>query len=211
MNTLTIPNVPTITREPSWDEWVAYGRELKQHDGRLDIHIRDFRFIVAKWYEYGIEHWRRPAERIARGIGFDPETIQNWAWTARHTEQLRANGGDGLEYEHYRLLAAVRDPEQQRALAERVKRDGMSGAQLRREIKRLKRGDASPRGDDGVDDDSGARRYVRTLRYAAIERLIEALCVEAERLLASGDPIAQAQADVKLDCAARLRAAVGVK
>jgi hypothetical protein len=202
MNALAITDIPTITMEPSWDGWCEYGRSLKQHEARLTTHIRDFRFIVARWYEYGVEHWRRPAERIAREIGFDPETIQNWVWTARHTEQLRASGGDGLEYEHYRLLAVVRDPEQQRALAERAKRDGLSGAQLRREIKRIKSGDASPRGDSDA---------VRTVRYSAIERLIDDLCAEAERLLASGDPIAQAQADVKLDCAARLRAAVGAK
>jgi len=203
MNALAITDIPTITMEPSWDEWVAYGHSLRHHAERVREPVRDFRFIVARWYEYGVEHWRRPAERIAREIGFDPETIQNWAWTARHTEKLRANGGDGLEYEHYRLLAAVRDPDQQAALAARAKNERLSSRQLLREIKRLKRGDASPRGD------GSATRDARAVQMARIERLIEELCAEAEDLLESGDPIQQAQADVKLDCAARLRAALG--
>jgi hypothetical protein len=196
----TLPELPVLTREPAWDEWVAYGKELAEHDKRLDTHIKNFRFVIAKWYEYGVEHWRRPAEKIAREIGFDPETVHNWAWTARHTESLRASPqGDGLEYEHYRLLAAVKDQTAQRDLAERVRRDHLSGGQLRREIQRANGKPITP-----ATQDERAQA-----EQGAIEKLIQALCDEGAALLAQGDPISAAQADVKFDCAARLRDAAG--
>lgn len=196
---LALPNIPTISREPSWDEWIAYGEELATHQARLDQHITNYRFVVAVWYEYGVEHWRRPAERIAREIGFDPETIQNWAWVARKTNLLRSSsprGDDGLEYEHFRVLAAVKDTKLQAELAERAKREGLSGAQLRAEVKRLN----GKAGDSARDSAHGG-----DVRADKIEQLISALCEEGAALLEHGDQIAQAQADVKLDCAARLR------
>lgn len=205
MNTLALPDIPIITREPSWDEWVAYGDALARHRERLDNHIRNYRFIVAEWYEYGVEHWRRPAERIAREIGFDPETIANWAWVARHTKALRESsprGDDGnyseLTYEHYRVLAAVKDPEQQRELADIARREKLSGARLAREVKRRRNG----------HDADGSMDSTTLVAGNRIERLINELIDEAAELLRSDDPIAQAQADVKFDCAARLRAAI---
>jgi predicted secreted Zn-dependent protease len=191
-----LPDMPVLVREPAWDEWRAYGAQLKQHETRLGEHVKNFRFVVAKWYEYGVEHWHRPAEKIAREIGFDPETIQNWAWTARHTEALRASPhGDELSYEHYRALAAVKDTGKQSELAARVKTENLSGGQLRREIQRANGKHVAPATQAAHDEAHDDK----------IKQLIQTFCDEGVALMAKGDPISQAQADVKLDCAARLR------
>jgi hypothetical protein len=197
---LALPEMPALTREPSFAEWEDFGKQLKRHDELLDQHTMNFRFVIVEWYDWGIEHFNHKAERVARELGYDKETIQNWKWTKNHTAALRASPqGDGLEYEHLRQLAAVKNEGQQRELAARVTREKLSGGQLRREIRSANGKPVTP-----------ATQVERVAaRGDAIEQLIAALCEEGAVLMQQNDPLAQAQADVKLDCAARLRDAMG--
>ncbi len=61
-----IPPAPTVERLLSFDAWLDYGKELKAHESRIADHVKTFQLVVGDWYNYGVDHWKRPAERAAR-------------------------------------------------------------------------------------------------------------------------------------------------
>jgi hypothetical protein len=193
---LSIPELPMLQRMPSYEQWCDYGHTLKNFEIQLGKATDDFRVIVSNWYEFGTQEWNHTAQKIAREIGFDAETIQNWAWAVRNTSKLieampSLRGDENtITFAHRQKLAAVKDVKQQIDFAKKAQAGGWSARRLEREIQSSKN-ESQP--DDLIDHKS------------PLEHLIADLCAEGAELLGRDDEVSRAQGDVKMDCAARLR------
>lgn len=194
-----LPDTPAPALEHlySFDQWCDYGVQLAEYQSRLGEYVKAYQLLIGDWINYGISHWQRPAEREIKALGFSRETADNFAWVARRIpESLR--GDEKATFEDYRTVAALDSPKERAEWLEKKRANEWSGRELRRQI-------AAARGKPIAPTSAAARV---TFERGAMEKLIEELCTEGTALLAMPDAISQAQGDVKLDCAARLRKAV---
>ncbi len=191
-----LPEPPTIERLLSFDAWLDYGKELKAHEGKLAEHVKTYQLVLGDWYAYGLGHWQRPAERAARELGYSKETIENFAWVARKIPpSLR---GDGLTFEDYRTVAALPTEEERGEWLEKKQAGGWSGRELRQQI-------AKAKGKPAALSTQSERRQAEG---NALTQLLAAWQAEGDALVARGDEISLAQADVLFDCTSRLQRAV---
>lgn len=192
-----LPTPPAVERLLSFDAWVDYGKQLKEHEARLREHLKTFQLVVGDWYNYGTEHWQRPAEKAAREIGYSKETVQNFAWVARRIpDSLR---GDDYTFEDYRTVAALPEEAERKEWLEKKCENKWSGKELRRQI-------ASARGDDPAPETAEEREHVRG---SALDELVRQWNALGDTLTRKGGDLAVAQADVYFDCANQLSRALG--
>lgn len=209
------PTLPAVAGYDNFDEWQDAGRQLSEFGGLLKRTGAQYQIFVGHWYNEGLEkeaRWRKDnlasrsrraisIERAANELGFDKETLANWAWVERNTAKVRGalNGsGKDLTFEDLRSVAAIESPRAQREWIDRKQKAGWSGSELRRQIAQAKGKPASPRGD--------AER--EQAEQDAVAALVERWTVDGKKLMAKGDSLSRAQADVYMDCAAKLRNAL---
>lgn len=207
-----IPTMPApVTREPTWDGWVQYGQALREHQGKLDRHVKNYQLVLGRWAAYGIDHWQRPAERKIKDLGFAPGTIANFAWVARRIPETLQN--DGLSFEHYRAIAALPEGEREEWAA-RAKAEDLSGRELHKRIGETHKSNGNGKAaqpslcNEGTEMDAPARGG-GVVASSPLEDLIADWTIGAERLIRRGDELSRAQADCYLDCANNLREALG--
>lgn len=192
-----LPTPPAVERLLSFEAWTDYGRQLKEHEARLHEHLQTFQLVVGDWYNYGVEHWQRPAEKAAREIGYSRETIQNFAWVARRIPaSLR---GDDYTFEDYRTVAALDEESERAEWLEKKKENEWSGKELRRQI-------ASARGHEPAPATADEREEQRG---NALDELAREWNETGDKLARQGGEVSLAQADVYFDCANALARALG--
>jgi hypothetical protein len=114
----------------SYPEWVAVGRRI----GSIG---RASNWWVGDWLRYGTQRWGQKYTQAARMTGYDVHTLRNMAYVAsRFGLSLRR---DNLTWSHHALLAAM-EPEVQCYWLDRATDERLSVADLRIELRSLRRG-----------------------------------------------------------------------
>lgn len=116
-------------------EWIVAGR-------RLGAIGRCSQWWIGDWIRYGTTKWGEKYAEAARVTGYDVASLRNMAWVASRFEpSLRS---DALTWSHHVLLAPL-DAEEQQVWLERARKQKLSVADLRLELRALRGGDRRER------------------------------------------------------------------
>jgi hypothetical protein len=126
-------------------DWLATGR-------RLGAIGRCSQWWIGDWVRYGTAKWGEKYAEAARVTGYDTASLRNMAWVAARFDPSLRN--DQLTWSHHVLLAPL-DVEAQREWLRRASDERLSVADLRLELRALRKGDRKSSGDDAVGGDRG--------------------------------------------------------
>ena len=114
-----------IQGELTFDEWNALGLEL------VPV-AKSIGFIVGDWINYGQARYGEKYNEALRLTGLSYETLAVYSHVARRIEFLSRN--KNLDFTHHKVVAKVKDPEEQRKWLETAERKNLSVARLRKSI-----------------------------------------------------------------------------
>lgn len=204
-----LPDLPTVERIPTFEAWLEFGKQLKDYESRLGAHVQRYQLVVGDWANYGTDQWGRAAESAIAKLGYSHETVRNLAWVARRIPASLRN--DALTLEDYRAVAPLEDEGEREEWLDRKQSEQWSGRRLRDEIQQSRNGHGAE-----ASSCAEAKPVQATLTGVPVSRPKDGLrdlagewTADAETLIARGDELSRAQADVYLDCAARLKEAIG--
>jgi hypothetical protein len=136
MNTLPILAIKsrkfTISRagldikgELTFDEWQALGNELAPV-------AKSIAFIVGDWINYGQTRYGEKYDEALRLTGLSYETLRQYSYVAGRVQLWFRN--HNLDWTHHKLVAKVKDPEEQRKWLDTAERENLSVARLRKSM-----------------------------------------------------------------------------
>jgi hypothetical protein len=118
-------------RDLDHSDWLATGR-------RLGTIGRCSQWWIGDWVRYGTARWGEKYAEAARVTGYDVASLRNMAWVAsRFDLSLRS---DKLTWSHHVLLAPL-EAGAQREWLRRASEERLSVADLRLELRALRKGD----------------------------------------------------------------------
>lgn len=126
-------------------DWLAAGR-------RLGAIGRCSQWWIGDWVRYGTAKWGEKYTEAAKVTGYDPASLRNMAWVASRFDLSLRN--DQLTWSHHVLLAPL-DAEAQREWLKRASDERLSVADLRLELRALRKADRKSAGGEPVADDRG--------------------------------------------------------
>lgn len=131
-------------------EWLATGR-------RLGAIGRCSQWWIGDWIRYGNSRWGEKYAEAARVTGYDAASLRNMAWVAaQFSPSLRS---DKLTWSHHVLLAPL-DGEQQVYWLDRASGERLSVADLRVELRAVRKSAEKPEVGSGSDAKSVAHASV---------------------------------------------------
>lgn len=134
-NTARIAWVPA--GEPDVREWLVAGK-------RLGAMTRCSQWWLGDWVRYGSTRWGEKYQRAARITGYDVKSLRNLAYVAGKFEVSRRR--DALTWSHHAEVSSL-DPDAQDEWLDRAVEEKLSVADLRLELRAMRRGEDS--GDEG--------------------------------------------------------------
>jgi hypothetical protein len=117
-------------------EWVTVGR-------RLGAMARCSQWWLGDWIRYGNTKFGERYRRAAAVTGYDVQSLMNMVYVASRFEFSRRR--ENLSWSHHETVAALDRDEQERWLG-RAGRDSLSVADLRLELRAVRRGDKNDAG-----------------------------------------------------------------
>ncbi len=127
-------------------EWVAAGR-------RLGAIGRGSQWWIGDWIRFGAAKWGEKYTEAARITGYDHQSLRNLAWIAARFDLSRRR--DKLTWSHHAEVAGL-ELEEQEAWLERAIAEKLSAADLRVEVRSVRRGQMVSEANGGereVDSD----------------------------------------------------------
>jgi hypothetical protein len=113
----------------AYPEWARVGK-------RIGVVSRVSNWWVGDWVRYGVERWGERYVQAAKLTGYDVHSLRNMAYVASRVDSSLRR--DDLTWSHHALLAAL-EPEAQRYWLERAVKDRLSVADLRLELRSVRR------------------------------------------------------------------------
>lgn len=192
--------VPPKLAKLDFDDWKAEGKKLKMVELGLGKETQRLQMSIGAWYNFGVNRWKKNAERAAKVLGYTIETIRNFAWVDRRIGASLRN--DGLTFEHYRIAAGLPKEKQRQELLNRAVKQKLSGKELRRQVQ----------AERGVKPKPSSKVERKEEAATGLTRLVADWRAFGKNLMAtpSEDKIAKAQADVYYACAHALATALGL-
>lgn len=130
------PSVTPISWAPSEEldvaAWLRVGH-------RLGVITRCSQWWLGDWLRYGSSRWGEKYKEAARITGYDVHTLRNIAYVAGQIEASRRR--DNLTWSHHAEICALA-PEQQDKWLDVASEQRMSVADLRMELRRVRREEA---------------------------------------------------------------------
>lgn len=126
-------------------DWLAAGR-------RLGAIGRCSQWWIGDWIRYGTGRWGEKYAEAARITGYDVASLRNMAWVASRFDLSLRN--EKLTWSHHVLLAPL-EPEEQRRWLHRASEKRLSVADLRLELRALRKGEAMKSSGDAVAPGAG--------------------------------------------------------
>jgi hypothetical protein len=117
--------------EVEHSDWLATGR-------RLGAIGRCSQWWIGDWVRYGTAKWGEKYAEAARVTGYDAASLRNMAWVASRFDPSLRN--DQLTWSHHVLLAPL-DADAQREWLRRASEERLSVADLRLELRALRKGE----------------------------------------------------------------------
>ena len=114
-----------IRGELTFDEWQALGNELTPIASAIG-------FIVGDWINYGESRYGEKYDEALKLTGLSYKTLQEYSYVARRVEMSVRT--DNLDFHHHKLVAKVKDPEQQRKWLDTAVKENLSVARLRKSM-----------------------------------------------------------------------------
>jgi hypothetical protein len=133
MNALTIHD-PKFSITPtgiefhdnlSFDEWEALGQKLAPVGKSIG-------FIIGDWINYGEKHWGDKYDEAIRRTGMAYQTLRDFAYVARCVQLSFRN--DKLDFTHHRVVAKLKDSDEQRHWLEMAEKHKLGIRRLRKSI-----------------------------------------------------------------------------
>jgi len=124
-------------------DWLATGR-------RLGAIGRCSQWWIGDWVRYGTARWGEKYAEAARVTGYDTASLRNMAWVASRFDPSLRN--DQLTWSHHVLLAPL-DVDAQREWLRKASDERLSVADLRLELRALRKGDRKSSGGEAVAGD----------------------------------------------------------
>lgn len=121
-------------RDLGHSDWLATGR-------RLGAIGRCSQWWIGDWVRYGTSRWGEKYAEAARVTGYDVASLRNMAWVASRFDLSLRN--DKLTWSHHVLLAPL-ESEEQREWLRRASEERLSVADLRLELRGLRKGGRKP-------------------------------------------------------------------
>jgi hypothetical protein len=140
--------------ELSFDEWNAIGQNL------VPV-AKSIGFIVGDWLNYGAARYgeKYTAATIATGLAY--ETLKMYSHVARCVERLSRN--HNLDWTHHKVVAKIKDADEQRRWLKLADQDGMSVKRLRKSINAGRRLSPEESSHDDDPTDRGQATYLSML------------------------------------------------
>jgi len=114
-----------IQGELTFDEWNALGLEL------VPV-AKSIGFIVGDWINYGQARFGEKYHEALRQTGLSIETLWQYSYVARSVQIWLRN--QNLDWTHHKVVARVKDPEEQRKWLDIAERDNLSIRRLRKSM-----------------------------------------------------------------------------
>lgn len=136
MNTLPILAIKsrkfTISRagldikgELTFDEWQALGNELAPV-------AKSIAFIVGDWINYGQTRYGEKYDEALRLTGLSYETLRQYSYVSNRVQLWLRN--HNLDWTHHKIVAKVKDPEEQRKWLDTAEKENLSERRLRKSM-----------------------------------------------------------------------------
>jgi hypothetical protein len=134
METLALTNNPKFTysatgiefhSDLTYGEWAAMGMQLAPMAKAIG-------FLVGDWINYGVTRYGEKYVEATRATGLSVETLTMYSLVARRVE-IRTRVRN-LDFTHHRVVAKLKDPEDQKKWLTLADEDRMSVARLRKSI-----------------------------------------------------------------------------
>jgi hypothetical protein len=114
-----------IQAELTFDEWQALGKELTPIASAIG-------FIVGDWINYGETRYGEKYHEALRLTGLSIETLWQYSYVARRVQIWFRN--QNLDWTHHKVVAKVKDPEEQRKWLNTAEKENLSVARLRKSM-----------------------------------------------------------------------------
>ena len=117
-----------VVGELSYEDWYAFGQNLQRVEGAINWWLGD-------WGNYGDDAFGEASSHAVHELDLNYETFKDTLWVASKVPPARRRAG--LTWSHHREIAAL-EPDQQDYWLGCAETEGMSRAELRREIQAAK-------------------------------------------------------------------------
>lgn len=133
MNTLAI-NDPKFAitstgiefnEELTFEEWEELGQKLAPVGKSIG-------FIIGDWINYGEKHWGDKYEEAILRTGLAYQTLRDFSYVARRVQLSFRN--DKLDFTHHRVVAKLKDPDDQRHWLDMADKHKLGKRRLRKSI-----------------------------------------------------------------------------
>ncbi|MEI6656617.1 MAG: hypothetical protein WCP45_17780 [Verrucomicrobiota bacterium] len=114
-----------IREELTFEEWQALGIELAPV-------AKSIGFIIGDWINYGQARYGEKYHEALRLTGLAYETLAVYSHVARRVEFLSRN--KNLDFTHHKVVAKVKDPDEQRKWLDTAEKQNLSVARLRKSM-----------------------------------------------------------------------------
>lgn len=204
---ISIPQLPSVKRDLSLEQWSNYMRDLKHFGSTLTTERARYQIVVGRAFVFGREKYGRAADKQVAKLWGNAGTLANWGSVARRIPRELDKYSD-LTFEDYRALAKIESDPERIEWAKKKLAQRWSGRRLDAEIAGTRLITASANGNT-------ANTSAQVLKLEAPGRKVShdkfiALAQEwlelGQTLQARGD---QALADAYFDCAARILGELG--
>ncbi len=140
--------------ELTFDEWNAVGE-------RIAPVARTFGFVVGDWINYGMNRYgdKYAEAMVATKLAY--ETLAVYSHVARCVQSLLRN--KNLDFHHHKVVAKIKDPEEQRRWLELAESDCMSVKRLRKSINAGRALSPDEANQDNDPSDRGHVTYLSSL------------------------------------------------
>lgn len=153
-----------LDRQVSEKEWLSFGAMLFRFQGYMQLFIGD-------WLLVGERQWGKTYKDIAVLFKRKPKTLRNFRWVCGSVEMSLRR--DNLTYSHYKEVASLTRPEQERLLS-LASENGWSVARLHKAIP----GNSTPSSTKPIDR---AQKQLEDYTRFVIEQKDEVPYMEVEQ------------------------------
>ena len=140
--------------ELTFDEWNAIGQQLAPV-------AKSIGFIVGDWLNYGRARFGEKYVEAIKLTGLARETLKVYSHVARSINSLSRN--NELDWTHHKVVAKIKDPEEQRRWLDLAASDRMSVKRLRKSINAGRHLTPEEANQDDAPADRGQVTYLASL------------------------------------------------